>query len=50
LRKLPAPLARANLEWGLKGTHAGQEQARLLYRPPTEAATDGQVHAVTSTT
>ena len=50
LRKLPAPLARVNLEWGLEGSDAGREQAKLLYQPPTESATDGQVRAFTSTT
>ena len=50
LRKLPAPLARVNLEWGLEGSDAGREQANMLYQPPTESATDGQVRAFTSTT
>jgi hypothetical protein len=50
LRRLPAPLARVNLEWGLEGSDAGREQAKLLYQPPVESATDGQVRAFTSTT
>ena len=50
LRKLPAPLARVNLEWGLEGSDAGREQAKLLYQPRTESVTAGQVRAFTSTT
>lgn len=50
LRKLPVALARVNLEWGLEGSDAGREQAKLLYQPPTESPTDGQVRAFTSTT
>jgi hypothetical protein len=50
LRKLPAPLARVNLEYGLEGTDGGRQDARLLYRPATESPSDGEVRAFTSTT
>jgi hypothetical protein len=50
LRKLPAPLARVNLEWGIEGSDAVLERAKLLYQPPAQSAADGQVRAFTSTT
>jgi hypothetical protein len=50
LRKLPAPLARVNLEYGLEGTDGGRQDAKLLYRPASDSPADGEVRAFTSTT
>jgi hypothetical protein len=49
LRKLPAPLARVNLQYGLEGTDGGRQDAKLLYRPSLESQTPGEVRAFTST-
>jgi hypothetical protein len=49
LRKLPAPLARVNLQYGLEGTDGGRQDATLLYRPSIESQTLGEVRAFTST-
>jgi hypothetical protein len=38
LRKLPAPLARVNLQYGLEGTDGGRQDAKLLYRPSIESS------------
>ena len=49
LRKLPAPLARVNLQYGLEDTDGGRQDAKLLYRPSIESSVDGEVRAFTST-